>query len=261
MNKRIIARLDVKMQHLIKGMRLEGWRKVGDPEDRAVQYYQQGVDELLYIDVVASLYERNNLANIVESVASKVFIPITVGGGISTLQGVKELLAVGADKVAINTAATKNPDLINQIADTYGSQATVVSIEAKKRPQGGWEALTDNGRNLTGLDVIDWADEAASRGAGELLITSVDQDGTGLGMDIDLIKAVCARVNIPVIASGGVSKPAHAIETFKSVETLSAVAMARALHLDEVTLPQLRQCCRDADIQVRHPVAETRIGD
>lgn len=257
MNRRIIARLDVKMQHLIKGMRLEGWRKVGDPEQAAVRYYEQGVDELLYMDVVASLYERNNLANIVESVASKVFIPITVGGGIKTLGAVKELLAVGADKVAINTAATKNPELITQVADTYGSQATVVSIEAKRKRTGdGWECLTDNGRNLTGLDVMEWAEEVAERGAGELLVTSVDQDGTGLGMDLDLISQVASRVNIPVIACGGVSKAQHVVDAFKSSDRLSAVAMARALHVDKLDLPETRGTCAGAGVQVRQPETE-----
>lgn len=254
MNKRIIARLDVKMQHLIKGMRLEGWRKVGDPEDQALAYYNQGIDELLYMDVVASLYERNNLADIVKSVASQVFIPITVGGGIRTLDAVKDLLAVGADKVAVNTAATKTPDLINQIADTYGSQAMVVSIEAKKKRTGdGWECLTDNGRNLTGLDVIEWAQEVAERGAGELLLTSVDQDGTGLGMDVELVQAVCAKVDIPVIASGGVSKTKHVLDVFDKSSKLSAVALAKALHLDLMTVPELRDACRDSGILVRNP--------
>lgn len=254
MNKRIIARLDVKMQHLIKGMRLEGWRKVGDPEDQAVAYYNQGIDELLYMDVVASLYERNNLADIVKSVASQVFIPITVGGGIRTLDAVKDLLAVGADKVAVNTAATKTPDLVNQIADTYGSQAMVVSIEAKKKRTGdGWECLTDNGRNLTGLDVVEWAQEVAERGAGELLLTSVDQDGTGLGMDVELVQAVCAKVDIPVIASGGVSKTKHVLDVFDKSSKLSAVALAKALHLDLMTVPELRDACRESGILVRNP--------
>ena len=251
MRRRIISRLDVKMQHLIKGMRLEGWRKVGDPEEKALQYYAQGVDELIYMDVVASLYERNNLADIVERVASQVFIPITVGGGISSLAAVKELLAVGADKVAINTAATKNPELITDIAGTYGAQATVLSIEAKSLPGGGWEAMTDNGRNHTGRDVVEWAKEGESRGAGEIFVTSVDQDGTGLGMDLPLIDAVANAVNIPVIACGGVSKTAHVTQTFGQVERLSAIAMARALHYDQATLSDVRVACAEAGIDVR----------
>jgi cyclase len=171
------------MEHLIKGVHLEGWRKVGDPKERARLYYAQGADELLYMDVVASLYGRNNLSGIVREVASEVFVPITVGGGIRNLEAVKELLAVGADKVAINTAATANPDILRAISDTYGSQATVLSIEAQRLPSGGWEAMTDNGRNHSGRDAVKWAAEGQALGAGEILITSIDQDGTGRGMD------------------------------------------------------------------------------
>ena len=161
-----------------------------------------GVDELIYMDVVASLYERNNLSDIVRRAAEEVLIPITVGGGIRKLADVKALLAVGADKVAINTAATRDPELLAAVSDTYGSQATVLSIEAMRRPQGGWEAMTDNGRNHTERDVIAWAAEGAKRGAGEILITSIDQDGTGRGIDTELVAAVTREVDIPVIASG-----------------------------------------------------------
>ncbi len=260
MRRRIIARLDVKMQHLIKGVRLEGWRKIGDPEQRALKYYAEGVDELIYMDVVASLYERNNLAGIVERVASQVFIPITVGGGVSSLSAVKDLLAVGADKVAINTAATKNPELISDIANTYGAQATVVSIEAKKLPTGGWEAMTDNGRNHTNRDVVEWAKEAEARGAGELFVTSIDQDGTGLGMDAELIDAVTNVVNIPVIACGGVSKSAHVTDILTRNERLSAVAMARALHYDQASLEEVRAACAAAGVNVRDIGAELERG-
>lgn len=250
MNRRLIARLDVKMEHLIKGVHLEGWRKVGDPKERARLYYAQGADELLYMDVVASLYGRNNLVDIVREVASEVFVPITVGGGIRNLASVKELLAVGADKVAINTAATVDPDILRAISDTYGSQATVVSIEAKKLPGGGWEAMTDNGRNHSGLDVIRWAVEAQALGAGEILITSIDRDGTGRGMDRELIDKVAREVDIPVIASGGVATPKDVVEVLDSPE-VSAVAIARALHLDKLTIADLRLACRQAGISVR----------
>ena len=250
MNRRIIARLDVKMQHLIKGVHLEGWRKVGDPTARAVSYYEQGVDELLYMDVVASLYERNNLSHIVEKVASEVFVPITVGGGIGNLESVKALLAVGADKVAVNTAATRRPELLREISDTYGSQATVLSIEAKRLPGGGWEAMTDNGRNHTGRDVVEWAQEAESLGAGEILLTSIDQDGTGRGFDIELIHAVNSVVEIPVIASGGVGSEEHVSDLCK-VEAISAVAIAKALHTGQMTVSGIRKHCRDNNVPVR----------
>lgn len=249
-NARLIARLDVKMEHLIKGIHLEGWRKVGDPKERAKLYYEQGADELLYMDVVASLYGRNNLSGIVRDVASEVFIPITVGGGIRDLQAVKELLAVGADKVAINTAATIDPDILRAISDMYGSQATVLSIEAKKLPNGGWEAMTDNGRNHSGRDALAWAAEGQVLGAGELLITSIDQDGTRRGMDADLISHIAREVDIPVIASGGVGKVEHVVDILKNPD-ISAVALARELHAGAITFDDLRKACRKAGVDVR----------
>lgn len=255
MNRRLIARLDVKMQHLIKGVHLEGWRKMGNPQERAQLYAAQGADELLYMDVVASLYGRNNLGDIVRNVAEHVFVPITVGGGIRDLKAVRELLAVGADKVAVNTAATQNPDILREISDTYGSQATVLSIEAKKLPNGGWEAMTDNGRNHTHLDVVAWAVKGQKLGAGELLITSIDQDGTGRGMDIDLITKVAREVDIPVIACGGVNTAQHVVDVLKNPD-VSAVAVAKALHKNTLTIGTLRVACNEAGIGVRQPPAE-----
>jgi imidazole glycerol-phosphate synthase subunit HisF len=249
-NRRLIARLDVKMQHLIKGIHLEGWRKVGNPQERAMLYAAQGADELLYMDVVASLYGRNNLGDIVRDVASKVFVPITVGGGIRDLSAVRELLAVGADKVAINTAATLDPDVLRAVSDTYGSQATVLSIEAQRLPGGGWEAMTDNGRNHSGLDVVAWAVKAQQLGAGEILLTSIDQDGTARGMDVELIFKVAAEVDIPVIACGGVGTVAHAVDILRS-PNVSAVAMANALHKGSITLGDVRRACKEAGIGVR----------
>jgi cyclase len=247
---RLIARLDIKMDQVIKGVHLEGWRKVGDPGDLARRYYAEGADELLYMDVVASLYERNNLTQIVRGVAEDVLIPITVGGGIRSLADVKALLDVGADKVAINTAATRDPSLVTAISDAYGSQATVVSVEAKRKPDGGWEAMTDNGRNHTGRDAVAWSAEAADRGAGEILITSVDQDGTGRGFDIELIQAVCAAVDIPVIASGGAGSADDAVQAI-SIGNASAVAIAKALHFGTLALEDVRRALRAAGIRVR----------
>lgn len=249
MNIRLIARLDVKLQHLIKGVQMEGWRKMGNPGERAKLYYQQGADELLYMDVVASLYERNNLSDIVREVAQEAFVPITVGGGIGDLKSVKQLLDVGADKVAINTAATKRPDILREISDTYGSQATVLSIEAKRLPQGGWEAMTENGRNHTERDVIAWAVEGARLGAGEIFITSIDRDGTMKGMDLDLIAAVTREVDIPVIASGGAAGSAHVAQAVGAGAT--AVSLAKALHTDAVTFGALREDLAKASIPVR----------
>lgn len=251
MNIRLIARLDVKLQHLIKGVQMEGWRKMGNPAERAKLYYGQGADELLYMDVVASLYERNNLADIVREVALEAFVPITVGGGIGDLKAAKALLDVGADKVAVNTAATKRPEILQEISDTYGSQAMVLSIEAKHLPQGGWEAMTDNGRNHTGLDVVAWAVEGAKRGAGEILITSIDRDGTMKGMDLALIEAVAREVDIPVIASGGASGSRHVAEAVAAGAT--AVSLAKALHTDTTDFGALRRDLDDAGIPTRMP--------
>lgn len=255
MKTRMIARLDVKMEHLIKGVRMEGWRKMGDPVARAVKYYEDGIDELIYMDVVASLYDRNNLSDIVRNVASQVFIPITVGGGVRSLEHVHNLLAVGADKVAINTAATVDPTLLQRVSDTYGSQATVLSIEAQRQPDGSWEAMTDNGRNHTGRDAVKWAVEGAENGAGEILITSIDQDGTTLGMEKSLIDQVTRAVDIPVIACGGVGKVSHVVEVLKNTP-VSAVAMAKVLHTDRFALADLRAACQQAGIDVRDVVRE-----
>ncbi len=249
MSVRLISRLDIKMSNLIKGVQMEGWRKMGNPAERARKYYTEGADELLYIDVVASLYERNNLADILREVASDAFVPMTVAGGINSLEAAKALLDVGADKVALNTAATKRPELLNEISDTYGSQAAVLSIEAKRLPNGGWTAMTDNGRNHTGRDVVAWAEEAAGRGVGEILITSIDQDGGCKGMDLDLIVAVTAAVDVPVIASGGVGS---ACDVRAAVEKgASAVAIAKALHNDTLSLLEMRQDMAKAGIPVR----------
>lgn len=247
---RVIARMDVKMEHLIKGVQMEGWRKLGDPNARAVTYYQQGIDEIVYMDVVASLYERNNLSDIVRHVASDVFVPITVGGGVRNLEAAKSLLDVGADKVAINTAATQRPELLREISDTYGSQATVLSIEAKRQPGGGWEAMTDNGRNHTGLDPIAWAVKGQELGAGELLITSIDQDGTKRGFDVELIREITSRVDIPVIASGGAGTPDHVADAV-CAGGASAVAVAKILHTDETTVADIKSALLGAGLQTR----------
>lgn len=240
------------MDFLIKGVHLEGWRKIGDPREFARRYYEEGADELLYMDVVASLYERNNLTEIVRSVAQDVLIPITVGGGVRRLGDVKALLAVGADKVAINTAATRDPTLLTSISETYGSQATVLSIEARRSGRGAWEAMTDNGRNHTGRDVVAWAAEGASRGAGEILLTSIDQDGTGRGFDVELIAAVANVVDIPVIASGGAGSAGDAVAAV-TIGNASAVAFARGLHQGAFHLSEVRAALRSTGLHVREP--------
>lgn len=248
-NLRLIARLDVKMNWLIKGVQMEGWRKVGDPAEFAQRYAEAGADELLFTDVVASLYDRNNLHDIVENVASKVFIPMTIGGGIRSIDDVSSLLGRGADKVSLNTAATTNPDLITQIADRFGAQATVVSIEAIRK-EGGWEAMTDNGRNHTGLDAVAWAKEAEERGAGEIVLTGIEAEGLGKGYDLDLIRAVSEIVSIPVVASGGLGTTQHLADIIQNTRA-SAAASAQALHWEKLDFDDLRGAAQQHGCFVR----------
>ena len=233
---RLIPRLAIKGDSVVVTVNMEGLRKVGKPADLARQYAEQDIDELLYLDVVASLYGRNQLESLIEEMCDKVFIPITVGGGISLLGDVRRLLQHGADKIAINTAAIKRPALIGEIADSVGSQAVCVSIEAK-RVNGGWEAYTENGRQRTGKDAVAWAFEAVERGAGELLITSVDREGTRRGCDLDLIRAIAPNVPVPVIACGGIGR----LEDALAVSKLGAcIAMSSALHTNVLTIKDIR---------------------
>ena len=225
-NIRLIARLDIKGPNLIKGIHLEGLRVVGDPQQYAQDYYQAGVDELIYMDIVASLYGRNNLADIVKRTAENVFVPLTVGGGVRSGDDVRTLLRAGADKVAINTAATRRPELITEVAHKFGSQCMVLSIEAKRSSPGKWEAYIDNGREHTGLDVVEWARRGVELGAGEILLTSVDQEGTRKGFDCHLVEAVSSAVSIPVIASGGMGSSDHLVDAVRA--GADAVAMADA---------------------------------
>lgn len=237
---RLIARLDVKGANLIKGIHLEGLRVIGDPREYGNTYYEQGADEIIYMDCVASLYGRNNLTDIVRHTSEDVFIPMTVGGGIRSVQDVETLLRVGADKVAVNTAAIARPELITGIATRFGSQCMVLSIEAKQKDEGIWEAYTDNGREKTGLDVLEWAKRATDLGAGEILLTSVDREGTRKGFDINLVKAVATSVSIPVIASGGMGNVDHLEEVIRNGKA-DAVAMADILHYKRLSLPQIRE--------------------
>ena len=250
-NVRLIARLDIKGPNLIKGIHLEGLRIVGDPQVYARRYYEAGIDELIYMDVVASLYGRNHLVDIVRRTTKDVFIPMTIGGGVRTLQDVDSLLRAGADKVAINTAAIKNPELITQIAKRFGSQCLVLSIEAKRRNSlNQWESYIDNGREKTGVDVVEWAQEGVKRGAGEILLTSVDQEGTRKGFDSELVCAVSSTVNVPVIASGGMGRPEHLIDVVKR-GLADAVAMADVLHYERVVISDLRHIALEEGINVR----------
>lgn len=246
---RLIARLDVKGPNLIKGIHLEGLRVMGDPQEYATRYYRQGADELLYIDIVASLYGRNSLGDIVSRAARDVFVPLTVGGGLRSIDDVRSMLRAGADKVAINTAALRRPELVTEVAERFGSQCMVVGIEAKRNGPGKWECFTDNGREYTGIDVVEWCKRAATLGAGEILLTSVDQEGTRKGFDTALVAAVTGAVSIPVIASGGLGTPEHMTQAFAA--GADAIAMADALHYNRLTIADIRDAAIDAGLNVR----------
>ncbi|MFA6357073.1 MAG: imidazole glycerol phosphate synthase cyclase subunit [Candidatus Omnitrophota bacterium] len=232
-NIRIIPRLDIKGPNLVKGIHLEGLRVLGKPEDFARFYYENGADELIYMDVVASLYNRNSLHDIINKTAQEIFIPLTVGGGLRTIEDIRSVLRAGADKVSLNTAAIRNPNFIHEASRIFGSSTIIVTIEAIKQPNGEYFAYIDNGREYTGIEVSFWAKQVEQLGAGEILLTSVDRDGTGAGYDLDLVKTVSELVSIPVIASGGPGK----IEDIKQVVTegyADAVAIASMLHYDAI---------------------------
>jgi cyclase len=246
---RVIARLDIKGPNLIKGVHLEGLRVMGDPEVHAKRYYNDGIDELIYMDVVASLYGRNSLTELVSKTAQNLFVPLTVGGGIRSVSDVRDMLRAGADKVAINTAAIREPQLITDVSRRFGSQCVVLSVEAK-RVDGAWQAYTNNGREYTGRDVLEWVKEAVDRGAGEVLLTSIDQEGTRKGYDIELVRRVADAVPVPVIASGGMGTPQHLIDVVREGHA-DAVAIADALHYKRHTLEDIRAALQQAGILAR----------
>ncbi|MDD4851356.1 MAG: imidazole glycerol phosphate synthase cyclase subunit [Gemmiger sp.] len=248
---RLVARLDVKDDHLVKGIQLEGLRKLGDPNGFAKEYYEQGIDELLYVDIVASLYNRNNLSGIVRKTVEDVYIPVCVGGGLRSTEDVRHILSMGADKVAVNTAAIKRPALITEIANAFGSQCMVLSIQAKKsRTQPGkWEAYYDNGRAHSGYDVVEWAKRGVALGAGEILLMSVDCEGLQRGMDLDLIRAVTGAVNVPVICGGGVGCAEDIVDAANA--GADAVATAAVLHYKKAAVPELKAAIRSGGVEVR----------
>ena len=248
-NIRLIARLDVKPPNVVKGIQLEGLRKIGNPNELANKYYTAGIDELLYIDIVASLYERNSLLGVIEEASQDVFVPITVGGGLRSVDDVNAALRSGADKVAINTAAIKDPSIITSVARRFGSQCMVLSIESKNN--GAYmEAYYDNGREHSGLEVLDWAKRGEELGAGEIVLTSVDQEGTANGYDVDLIRAVTDSVSIPVIASGGMGR-CEDIDNVVLNGHADALAMAHVLHYGIYTVEEIREYCLANGFPVR----------
>lgn len=226
---RIIPRLDIKGPNLVKGIHLEGLRVLGKPSDFAKYYYEQGADELMFMDVVASLYERNSLHDIISETAKSIFIPITVGGGLRSIEDIKEVLRAGADKVCLNTAAINNPQLIKDATRMFGSSTIVVAIEAIKESNGKYLAYTDNGREHTGVDVFEWAQKLDEMKVGEIIITSVDREGTGEGFDTNLINKISSIVSVPVIAHGGVGRKQDVLPAF-SEGNADAVAIASLIH-------------------------------
>lgn len=246
---RIIARLDIKAPNLVKGIQLEGLRVIGDPSEHSRRYYADGADELLYIDIVASLYQRNSLTDLVQRTAAEIFVPLTVGGGVRTLEDIYKLLRAGADKVAINTGAIAKPELLTQAARTFGSQCVVLSVEAKRTGPGRWEAYTDNGREKTGRDAVEWIKQAIDLGVGEILLTSVDQEGTRRGFDLDLIRAIGPTVPVPVIACGG---PGSIDDVSAGLKAgADAVAVASLLHYKTETIGSLKRGLAERGIEVR----------
>ncbi len=248
--KRVIPCLDVKNGRVVKGVSFVNLRDAGDPVECAVAYDKKGADELVLLDITATHEGRGTMVDIVMRVAKSIFIPFTVGGGIRTTDDFKELLRAGADKISVNSAAVRNPDLINEAAQKFGSQCVVCAIDAKRRAEGGWEVYLNGGRLPTGIDAVEWAKEAVSRGAGEILLTSMDCDGQKTGYDIELTKAVSEVVGVPVIASGGAGALEHFYDAL-TVGKADAVLAASLFHFNEIPIADLKAYLQKQGIPVR----------
>ena len=248
--KRIIPCLDINNGRVVKGVNFVNLIDAGDPVEQAVLYDKEGADELVFLDITASSDNRDTVVDMVEQVASKLFIPFTVGGGIRTVEDFKKILRAGADKVAVNSAAIMNPSLISEAALKFGSQCVVVAIDAKRRPDGGWNIYKNGGRVDMGIDAVEWAVKACSLGAGEILLTSMDCDGTKAGFDNELTRAVSDAVNIPVIASGGAGSKEHFYDTFTEGHADAALA-ASLFHFKELSIGELKEYLNDRGISVR----------
>tara|TARA_B100000795_G_C22805727_1_gene444766 strand:+ start:2994 stop:3752 length:759 start_codon:yes stop_codon:yes gene_type:complete len=251
MNKiRLIARLDIKNEFVIKSIHLEGLRKVGNPNQLAKKYYEEGIDEIIFMDAVAAYYDRNSLSEIIQKACKDVFIPITVGGGIRNIKDIQQALNSGADKVAINTQAINNPQFIQEASKIFGSQCIVSSIEAKKISDGKWEAYIENGREPTGLDVLEWARKVKELGAGEIMLTSIDREGTKKGFDLELNQMVANAVSIPIISSGGIKNSDDAILLLKN-SCIDAIATASTLHYNLEEIQDFKQNLANNGVKVR----------
>ncbi len=247
---RLVARLDIKGPNLIKGVNLEGLKIIGEPNKYALKYYEKGIDELIFMDVVASLYGRNQLGDIIKKATKNIFIPITVGGGIRSVNDANEVLRFGADKIAINSAAIKNPNLIKELANKFGSQSVVLSVEAKKIRNDFWEVYSNNGRERSGLSVTDWIKKGVENGAGEILLTSVDNEGTGKGYDINLAKVALKVTQVPIILSGGMGKINHMIDIVKKTG-IEALAIADVFHTNKISVDKVRKSAISYNLKVR----------
>lgn len=248
---RVIPCLDVKNGRVVKGVNFVDLRDAGDPVEMAAFYNTEGADELVFLDITASSEDRDTIIDVVQRTADQVFIPLTVGGGVRSVDDMRRLLAAGADKVGINTAAVNNPDLINQGAEQFGSQCVVVAIDARRvEGETRWEVFTHGGRTPTGLDAVSWARECEERGAGEILLTSMDRDGTLAGYDIDLLQAINESVNIPVIASGGAGQLSHFSEAIDEGKA-DAVLAASLFHFGTLRIHDVKNHLQDQDIATR----------
>jgi len=249
LSKRIIPCLDVKNSRTVKGTKFENLRDAGDPVGLARAYYEQGADEIVFLDITASTEKRKTIVEVAEKVAKEIFIPFTIGGGISSLRDIQELLGAGADKVSINTSAIENPELIRKAAKEFGSQAIVIAIDAKRKGKS-WAVYKNGGKIPTKLDAIAWAKKAVALGAGEILLTSMDRDGTKKGFNIELVNAVCKAVTVPVIASGGAGSRKDFLEVFEKTKASAALA-AGIFHYGKLTIPELKKYLKENEVSIR----------
>jgi imidazole glycerol-phosphate synthase subunit HisF len=246
---RVIARIDINNESVVKGRCLEGLRKIGNPEEMSNRYYKNGIDEIIFLDAVASLYDRNSLISILRKASKNIFVPITIGGGIKTIKDIKDALSAGADKVAINSMAVKDISFIKKAVERFGSQAIVGSVVARKN-RNTWEAFIDNAKRRTKKNAIDWAIELESAGIGELMVTSIDNDGRGVGYDIDLVSNVSQAVKVPIIASGGAGSSQDIVDVCKQSEC-DAIAISSIIHYKTSTINAIKQMMLDNGLKVR----------
>ncbi len=252
--KRILPCLDVKAGRVVKGINFVDLKDAGNPVELAKAYNDAGADELVFLDITATHEDRDIIFDVVYQTAEQVFIPLTVGGGIQSLENIKKLLRAGADKVSINSAAVKNPDFVNRASDRFGVQCIVVAIDARRRKDNsnpGWDVYIRGGRENTGLDAIAWAKEVASRGAGEILLTSMDADGTQAGYDLELTRTIAEQVSIPVIASGGAGNCQHIYEAFSEGKAEAAL-LASLLHYGQLTIDEVKNYLQERKIPIRY---------